>query len=346
MEYQRRLQDNKGRTLFGVTKSPCDHHIRTLLDPIAPSHCAPVFVEVFERLEQYHLFDSVRGFGEQLLVALDGTNHFSSQAIQCPNCLTRQISTGHTLYDHSAITLVVVCPGRSQVIALPPEDIMPQDGHNKQDCEQVAGKRWLQQHAAAFAPHQVTLLGDDLYSKQPFGALALAQGFNFIVVCKPDSHPKFGHVADLHFTVSHRQPKLIAIDGHVADLHFTPMCAMRLTASEGERHGTHFRAVSPPCHSDQVIQGGKTKAGQQRYKCQNPDGPRYSFQRELLYKGRAPAIKEQIVDMRLNGRGIRDTARVLKMSPSTVMNTLKKKSMCSPRCINRFSTRCNLTRWT
>jgi hypothetical protein len=32
--------------------------------------------------------------------------------------------------------------------------------------------------------------------------------------------------------------------GHVADLHFTPMCAMLLTASEGERHGTHFRTVS------------------------------------------------------------------------------------------------------
>src|SRR5262249_20701620 len=28
------------------------------------------------------------------------------------------------------------------------------------------------------------------------------------------------------------------------------------------------------CHSDQVIKGGKTKAGQQRYKCQNTDCPR------------------------------------------------------------------------
>ena len=33
--------------------------------------------------------------------------------------------------------------------------------------------------------------------------------------------------------------------GHVADLHFTPLCAMLLTAAEGERHGTHTRAVSP-----------------------------------------------------------------------------------------------------
>ena len=33
--------------------------------------------------------------------------------------------------------------------------------------------------------------------------------------------------------------------GRVVDLHFTPLCAMLLTASEGERHGTHPRAVSP-----------------------------------------------------------------------------------------------------
>ena len=38
---------------------------------------------------------------------------------------------------------------------------------------------------------------------------------------------------------------LLYLAGHVTDLHFTPLCAMLLTASEGERHGTHFRALSP-----------------------------------------------------------------------------------------------------
>jgi insertion element IS1 protein InsB len=52
---------------------------------------------------------------------------------------------------------------------------------------------------------------------------------------------------------------------------------------------------------------------------------------DLLYKGRAPALKEQIVEMRLNGSGIRDTARVLKISPTTVINTLKKKNLPSPQ---------------
>jgi hypothetical protein len=194
LEYQRRLQASQGRnnaqTLFGVQKLPCDNQIRTLLDPIAPRHFDPIFLEVLERLAQHHLCDSFRVLGDQLLVALDGTTYFSSQAIHCPHCLTRQLSNGHTLYYHPAITPVVVCPSRSQVIALPPEYIMPQDGHDKQDCEQMAGKRWIRQHAHAIAPHQVTLLGDDLYSKQPFCALALAKGFNFILVCKPDSHPK------------------------------------------------------------------------------------------------------------------------------------------------------------
>ena len=104
--------------------------------------------------------------------------------------------------------------------------------------------------------------------------------------------------------------------------------------------------LCPHCHSDQVIKGGKTKVGQQRYKCQNSGCPCYSFQLDLLYKGRAPTTKEQIVDMTLNGSGIRDTARALKISPTTVINTLKKKSLHSPRRTNRCSTPCVLTRWT
>jgi insertion element IS1 protein InsB len=104
--------------------------------------------------------------------------------------------------------------------------------------------------------------------------------------------------------------------------------------------------LCPHCHSDQVIKGGKTTAGQQRYKCQNTACLRYSFQLDLVYTGRVPAIKAQIVDMRLNGSGIRDTARVLKISPTTVINTLKKKGLHSPRCLNRSSTRYILTRWT
>jgi hypothetical protein len=192
LEYQRRLQHTKGRhnaqTLLGVAQIPCDNQVRTLLDPLAPRHLDPVCMEVFKRLEQHRMLDTFRVLGDQRLVALDGTNDFASQTLHGPNCLTRQLSNGHTLSSHAAITPVIVCPGRSAVIALPPESIMPHDGHDQQDGEQAAGKRWLTTHAQAVTPSQVTLLGDDLYSKQPLCALARQQGFHFIFVCQPDSH--------------------------------------------------------------------------------------------------------------------------------------------------------------
>ena len=86
----------------------------------------------------------------------------------------------------------------------------------------------------------------------------------------------------------------------------------------------------PDCGSDQVIKGGKTAVGKQRYKCQNAACSRYSFQCDLTYKGRCPAVKDQIVEMALNGSGIRDTARVLNISTTTVITELKKKKPRSP----------------
>jgi hypothetical protein len=131
LEYQRQLHQHHGRdnaqTLFGVEPIPSDNQIRKLLDPIAPSHVNPIFIEVFDHLEQQHLLEPFRVLDHHLLVSLDGTQYFSSKAIHCQNWLTRQLSNGQLLYYHTAITPVVVCPGRSEVLALPPEYIMPQE---------------------------------------------------------------------------------------------------------------------------------------------------------------------------------------------------------------------------
>lgn len=85
------------------------------------------------------------------------------------------------------------------------------------------------------------------------------------------------------------------------------------------------------CHlgfdqSHQVIKGGKTETGKQRYRCQQTDCSHRSFVLDPAYNGRLPQIKEQVIDMTLNGSGIRDTVRVLKMSPTAAINELKKKS--------------------
>jgi hypothetical protein len=66
--------------------------------------------------------------------------------------------------------------------------VVPQDGHDKQDCENAAAKRWLLQHGKRYSALNVTILGDDLYCHQPLCQQLLAQGFNFILVCRPESH--------------------------------------------------------------------------------------------------------------------------------------------------------------
>jgi transposase-like protein len=83
----------------------------------------------------------------------------------------------------------------------------------------------------------------------------------------------------------------------------------------------------PNCNSTNVVKNGKSDEGKQRYRCRNVECSRRSFIRDYSYRGYLPAVKQQISDMAVNGSGIRDTARVLKISPTTVIEELKKRSL-------------------
>jgi transposase-like protein len=95
----------------------------------------------------------------------------------------------------------------------------------------------------------------------------------------------------------------------------------------------HKLVVCPYCHGAQVGKRGKTDTGQQRYRCHNPECDHQSFLLDSAYKGRSPEIKQQIVEMSLNGSGVRDTARVLQISTATVIQELKKRGLPSRRSI-------------
>ena len=63
--------------------------------------------------------------------------------------------------------------------------------------------------------------------------------------------------------------------------------------------------------------------GAQRYRCQNRQCARRIFLLQYQDRGRVPEVRRQVVDLALNGSGIRDTARVLRISPTTVIAVLK-----------------------
>jgi len=193
LAHQRTMQQRKGRnnvvTLFGVEKIPSDNQIRNLLDPITPDHFHADFAWIIEELDHSGHLASFREYVGTYLIALDGVVFHSSEKISCDHCSHRQDRTGVTHYYHSAIIPVLVKPDSAHVLSLPPECIVPQDGHEKQDCERAAVKRWLRQHQHRYQPRTVTFLGDDLYANQPLCQL-VDQAYEqfFVFVCKPDSH--------------------------------------------------------------------------------------------------------------------------------------------------------------
>jgi len=191
LEHQHQMQTRKGKNnaqnIFGLDKIPTNNQIRNILDGIKVNVLFTVFWWVYKTLKARGFLETYRRLNN-LLIVLDGTEYFSSKQISCEHCSTKSHKNGSVTNFHSVILPVIVAPGHNHVIGLAPEFIIPQDGSEKQDCEQNAAKRWIATHAEKFKDDNVTLLGDDLYSRQPLCELCLQHKFNFIFVCKPESH--------------------------------------------------------------------------------------------------------------------------------------------------------------
>jgi hypothetical protein len=199
LAYQTSMQETQGQnnadSLFGINEILSDNHIRKLLDEVHPSYIFPLFNYIFDGLNACGYLDEFRSFNNNLLIALDGTQYYSSSSnsIHCDSCSQKHHKKdGSITYSHSAVLAALVKPGSNKAISLTPEYITPQDGHEKQDCETAAAKRWL----GAYGPMlkqlglRVTITGDDLYCHQPLCEIMLDKdlALDFILVCKEESH--------------------------------------------------------------------------------------------------------------------------------------------------------------
>jgi hypothetical protein len=59
-----------------------------------------------------------------------------------------------------------------------------------------AGQRWVDKYGAFYAKQGVTILGDDLFSRQPYCQKLKDEKLHFILVCKPDSHTALYEMVD------------------------------------------------------------------------------------------------------------------------------------------------------
>ena len=81
----------------------------------------------------------------------------------------------------------------------------------------------------------------------------------------------------------------------------------------------------PHCQGPDIVRNGKTRQGKQRFLCREEPCDGRTFILDYSYAGQSKEVKKKIIDMAVNGSGIRDTARVLKISTNTVLKELKKR---------------------
>lgn len=192
LSFQRRMQERMQcsnlKTTFGVKDIPSDAVLRKTVDPIDTANINACFAILFEHLQrgkQHLLYKLESG---HYLIALDGSQYFSSEKIHCPSCLTYKGTKSKLRYSHQILQPVMLHPDVRQVIPLAPEPIVKADGDTKNDCERSAGKRLIGKIRAVHPKLKIMVTCDGLYSNQPFINVLKAYGMSFVLVAKPTDH--------------------------------------------------------------------------------------------------------------------------------------------------------------
>jgi hypothetical protein len=192
LSFQRRMQDsmqcNNLKTIFGVKAIPTDAVLRKTIDPIDTANINACFAILFERLQRGKQLLTYKLDSGHYLIALDGSQYFSSEKINCPSCLTYKGSKSKLRYSHQVLQAVMVHPTMRQVIPLAPEMIIKSDGDSKNDCERSAGKRLIGKIRAEHPKLKIMITGDGLYSNQPFIDVLKNHAMSFVLVAKPTDH--------------------------------------------------------------------------------------------------------------------------------------------------------------
>jgi len=192
LQFQQRLEEaihkNNLRTLFQVESIPRDSQMREVIDEVESWELEAVFEDFFRPLQRGKHLEGYRVLGDHYVISIDGSGYFSSEKIHCRGCLEKESKKGEKRYEHKIVQAALMCPGKRQVLPLAPEEVKNTDGQDKQDCEIEAGKRLVRKIRSAHFKLKIILVGDSLYSKQPFMEELREKGMRYILVAKEDDH--------------------------------------------------------------------------------------------------------------------------------------------------------------
>jgi hypothetical protein len=186
---QRRQADSNLKRVYGIDEIPSDTQMRAILDEVEPDELRLVFKDIFQQLQRGKELEKMKYMGGYL-VSLDGTGYFTSKTVHCANCLERKNKrTGAISYAHQALGAAIIHPERREVLPLPPEPIIKQDGTKKNDCERNAAKRALAKLRQEYPRLNFIITEDALSSNAPHIAELKKHNMHFILGVKAGDHP-------------------------------------------------------------------------------------------------------------------------------------------------------------
>jgi hypothetical protein len=175
-------------TIYGIERVPCDTHMREILDPVSPKWLRPVFTSVFRQLQRGKALEPMAFLDGHYLLALDGTEYFSSKTIHCASCLQKVHRNGSITYYHQLLGAALVHPDQRAVIPLMPEPIIKQDGTGKNDCERNAAKRFIAKLRQDHPHLKFVVTEDSLSSNAPHIETLHAYGLRYLLGVKEGDH--------------------------------------------------------------------------------------------------------------------------------------------------------------
>lgn len=188
LAFQGRRKDQNMKNIYRIENVPSDTTMRETLDPIDPESLRPMFQAVFRKLQRGRGLKPFV-FQDCYLLALDGTEYFSSKKIHCKSCMERKNKkTGEITYYHQMVGAVLVHPDQKQVIPLAPEPIIKQDGDNKNDCERNATKRLIPKIRQDHPHLKFIVVEDALASNAPHIRMLKQHCMHFLLGAKPADH--------------------------------------------------------------------------------------------------------------------------------------------------------------
>ena len=175
-------------TIYGIQHAPCDTYMRERLDPVSPQGLRPVFKSVFRQRQRGKALEPMVFLEGHYLLALDGTEYFSSQTIHCASCLQKVHHNGAITYFHQMLGAALIHPDMRAVIPLMPEPIVKSDGMAKNDCERNAAKRFIAKLRQDHPHLKFIVTEDSLSSNAPHIETLQMYGLHYILGVKEGDH--------------------------------------------------------------------------------------------------------------------------------------------------------------